>query len=300
MILRDRWIEVQKTLAQVILGKPQQIKILLSTFLAEGHALIEDRPGTGKTSLAKACAGVLGFGLQRIQCTNDLLPADIIGGHFFNRESGHFEFRAGPLFSEVILADELNRASPRTQSAFLQAMEESEISVEGKTIALPEFFFVMATQNPLDSIGVSPLPESQLDRFMVAFDLGLPESRDEQLLLLEKEPIGEKIKRLSGMLTSEELRASRQAVRLIHGSETLSQYTVQVLEKSRQLFYGVSPRAGRQWWHLSQAWAYLSGRDYLLPEDLQATAIYALTHRMDRDPQREKVFRLLESVKAPL
>jgi MoxR-like ATPase len=275
------------TLETVILGKPQQIRLCLGCLLARGHLLIEDVPGVGKTTLAHALAHVLGLAWQRVQFTSDLLPADIIGVSVFDRASQRFNFRRGPIFTQLLLADEVNRASPRTQSALLEAMEERQVSVDGTTYALPEPFFVVATQNPHEQLGTYALPESQLDRFLMRVTLGYPDAGHERELLRG----GERRELLAGMapaLSAVQVLAVQRAVRAVHVADALLDYAQALIARTRErsdLKLGLSPRAGQGLIRAAQAWAYLASRTAVLPDDVQAVLPAVVAHRLERrDP----------------
>jgi len=278
---------VLAALETVILGKPGQIRLCLACLLARGHLLIEDVPGVGKTTLAHALAHVLGLAWQRVQFTSDLLPADIIGVSVFDRASQRFDFRQGPIFTQLLLADEVNRASPRTQSALLEAMEERQVSVDGTTYALPEPFFVVATQNPHEQLGTYALPESQLDRFLMRVTLGYPDAAHERELLRG----GERRELLPGMpaaLSAAGVAAVQRAVRAVHVADALLDYTQRLIARSRErtdLKIGLSPRAGQGLVRAAQAWAYLDARQAVLPEDVQAVLPAVVAHRLEaREP----------------
>jgi len=279
-----RALEVLET---VILGKPEQIRLCVACLLARGHLLIEDVPGVGKTTLAHALAHVLGLAWQRVQFTSDLLPADIIGVSVFDRSSQRFNFRQGPVFTQLLLADEVNRASPRTQSALLEAMEERQVSADGTTYALPEPFFVVATQNPHEQLGTFALPESQLDRFLMRVTLGYPDVAHERALLRG----GERRELLAGipavLSPAGVLRLQRQ-VRTLHVAEALLDYVQSLVARTRErpdLKLGLSPRAAQGLIRAAQAWAYLAGRPAVLPEDVQAVLPPVVAHRLEpHDP----------------
>jgi MoxR-like ATPase len=278
---------VLSALETVILGKSQQIRLCLACLLARGHLLIEDVPGVGKTTLAHALAHVLGLVWQRVQFTSDLLPADIIGVSVFDRASQRFNFRRGPIFTQLLLADEVNRASPRTQSALLEAMEERQVSADGTTYALPEPFFVVATQNPHEQLGTYALPESQLDRFLMRVTLGYPDVAHERELLRG----GERREMLPGIapaLTAAGVLGVQRAVRAVHVADTLLDYAQALIARTRErsdLKLGLSPRAGQGLIRAAQAWAYLDARAAVLPEDLQAVLPAVVAHRLERrDP----------------
>ena len=275
---------VLDSLQTVILGKAPQIRLCLACLLARGHLLIEDVPGVGKTTLAHALAHLLGLAWQRVQFTSDLLPADIIGVSIFDRASQRFHFRQGPIFTQLLLADEVNRASPRTQSALLEAMEERQVSADGTTYALPEPFFVVATQNPHEQLGTFALPESQLDRFLMRVTLGYPDAEHERQLLKG----GERRELLPGMppaLDAGGVLAMQRAVRGVHVGEALLDYSQALIARTREradLKLGLSPRAGQGLIRAAQAWAYLAGRTAVLPEDVQAVLPAVVAHRLER------------------
>jgi MoxR-like ATPase len=267
---------------QVILGKERQIRLAMACILARGHLLIEDVPGVGKTTLSHALARLLGLDYQRIQFTSDLLPADIIGVAIFDRESSTFRFHAGPIFAQIILADEINRASPKAQSALLEAMEERQVTAEGETRALPEPFFVIATQNPLHQVGTFPLPESQLDRFLMRINLGYPDAKAERELLkgVERREI---ISQLEPAMSSEQLMDLQKAVPAMQVSEALLDYVQQLINYTRhspRFTQGLSPRAGVAILRAAQAWAMMEGRRQVLPEDVQAILPAVVGHRL--------------------
>jgi MoxR-like ATPase len=268
--------------SRVILGKEDQIRLAVACLLAGGHLLIEDLPGVGKTTLAHVLAKVMGLNFHRIQFTSDLLPADIIGVSVYDRASGSFKFHPGPVFSQLILADEVNRATPKTQSALLEAMEEHQVTVEGETRALPEPFFVIATQNPSNQIGTFPLPESQLDRFLIRLELGYP-GRAAERALLAGEDRRAMVVDLPPMLEPHQLVAWQAQVRTIHASGALIDYVQALVEQSRQspLYEsGLSPRAALALLNAARAWAFLAGRDKVIPEDVQAVLPGVAGHRL--------------------
>ncbi|MBY0578438.1 MAG: AAA family ATPase [Burkholderiales bacterium] len=268
--------------ASVVLGKERQIRLALAAMLARGHLLIEDLPGVGKTTLAHAISSSMGLEFRRVQFTSDMLPADILGVSIFDRETGDFKFHPGPIFANLILADEINRTTPKTQSALLEAMEEGQVTVEGETRPLPEPFFVIATQNPVDQVGTFPLPESQLDRFMMRIQLGYPDPEAERLLL-QGSSRKEIISRLSPRMERAELHLLQEKVRQIRASSALIDYLQAILKYSRtnpEFMNGLSPRAGLALLAASRAWAYLAGRDMVLPEDVQAVLASVVDHRL--------------------
>jgi MoxR-like ATPase len=273
-----------ETLQTVILGKPEQIRLCMACLLARGHLLIEDVPGVGKTTLAHALAHVLGLAWQRVQFTSDLLPADIIGVSVFDRSNQRFNFRHGPLFTQLLLADEVNRASPRTQSALLEAMEERQVSADGTTYALPDPFFVVATQNPHEQLGTFALPESQLDRFLMRVTLGYPDAAHERALLRGGER-RELLAAIAPALSAAAVLRLQRLVRGVHIADTLLDYTQSLIARTREradLKLGLSPRAGQGLIRAAQAWAYLSARPAVLPEDVQAVLPAVIAHRLER------------------
>lgn len=269
-------------LEHIILGKEKAVRLCLTCLLARGHLLMEDVPGVGKTTLAHALAKGMGLGFQRIQFTSDLLPADILGAAVFERDSGGFRFHPGPIFSHIVLADEINRASPKAQSALLEAMEEGQVSVEGETRPLPKPFFVIATQNPTEQVGVFPLPESQLDRFLMRIRLGYPTHAAERELLSGRDR-RELLADLCPILDAEALLAAQAMVRAVKVSEALLDYLQALIAASRndpRFAEGLSPRGGLALKHAAQAWAWLEGRDFVLPEDVQSVLPAVIGHRL--------------------
>ena len=267
---------------KIILGKDDVIRLALTCLLARGHLLIEDLPGVGKTTLAHVLANTLGLGYQRIQFTSDLLPADILGLSIYNRDNGEFSFHPGPIFNQIILADEVNRATPRAQSALLEAMEEQQVTVEGQTRPLPSPFFVIATQNPSTQVGTFPLPESQLDRFMMRIELGYPDSKAERDLLTGQDR-RDLLHNLKPVILPAQLVAMQKHANHIHVSSALLDYLQDILEYSRQsgdYLTGLSPRAGLAALHCSRAWALMQGRGHVLPEDIQAVLPSIIGHRL--------------------
>ncbi len=286
--------------SQFILGKEHQIKLAIACLLARGHLLIEDVPGVGKTILSHVLARTLGLEFNRIQFTSDLLPADIIGVSVYERDSSAFKFHPGPIFSQVILADEINRATPKTQSALLEAMEEQQVTVEGQTYALPQPFFVIATQNPAHQIGTFPLPESQLDRFLMVLSLGYPEHNAERALLMGKER-RDMLPEIKPVITPQQLLELQEQVKGVHASEALIDYIQALLAFSRQSpFYlaGLSPRAGLALLGAARAWALLNNRDHVMPEDVQALLPYVAAHRLQAAD--EQGARSVEALVRPL
>ena len=292
---------------QVILGKPRQIRLALTCLLARGHLLIEDLPGVGKTMLAHGLARSLGLQFQRIQFTSDMLPADILGVSVYQRDSGEFKFHSGPIFAQMILADEINRATPKTQSALLEAMEEQQVTIEGFTRPLPTPFFVIATQNPAYQIGTFSLPESQLDRFLMRIQLGYPDAQAERGLLsgVERREI---VAKLSPQMEAAELLALQQQVKEVFISPALLDYVQAILHHTREsarYMHGLSPRAGLSLLAAARAWALLDGRGAVIPEDVQAVLPGVASHRLQsvQDVQTsngDKLTReLIEAVPIP-
>ncbi len=274
-----RLIEVA---GQVILGKETQVRLALACLIARGHLLIEDLPGVGKTTLAHVLGRALGLHFQRIQFTSDMLPADIIGVSVYERDSGTFKFHPGPIFAQVILADEVNRATPKTQSALLEAMEEHQVTVEGETRKLPEPFFVIATQNPSEHVGTFPLPESQLDRFLMRIELGYPD-RDAERALLAGSDRRDMLATLEPCMSPAELVEQQSNAQRVHVAPALLDYVQAIVEHTRRspdYVAGLSPRAALALVHSARAWALLEGRDKVIPEDVQAVLPGVAAHRL--------------------
>jgi len=300
---------VLRALDSIILGKSEAVRLALSCLLARGHLLIEDVPGVGKTTLAHALAQVLGLSWQRVQFTSDLLPADILGVSVFDRAAQKFEFRPGPVFTQLLLADEVNRASPRTQSALLEAMEERQVSVDGVTHALPEPFFVVATQNPHEQLGTYALPESQLDRFLLRIELGYPDAQHERQLL------GEEDRRLvlgrtAPVMDAGTLMAQQREAAAVHVAPALLDYVqalVAATRERRDVRLGLSPRAAQGLVRAARAWALLAGRNAAIPDDVQAVWNAVALHRLElrqsaeggREPRAALLRAILESVPVP-
>jgi MoxR-like ATPase len=294
-------------LNSILLGKDRAVRLAVTCLLARGHLLIEDLPGVGKTTFAHALARVLGLRFQRVQFTSDLLPADVIGVSVFDRERSSFEFRRGPIFAQLLLADEVNRATPKAQSALLEAMEERQVTVDGVTHALPEPFFVVATQNPSYQIGTDPLPESQLDRFLMRIELGYPDPLHERELLRGRD----RRSLLAGLqpaLSVEALKALQAAVPTLHVADPLLDYVQALVRHTRDSGHfeaGLSPRAAIALLRASQAWALLHGRSGVLPEDVQAVARAVVGHRLqlrsavDGDAATDLDGLLLQAVPVP-
>ena len=297
--------EVAAVLAQlnrVILGKDAQIRLCLACLLARGHLLIEDIPGVGKTTLAHALAKTLGLSFQRVQFTSDLLPADVLGVSIFDRETGKFRFQRGPIFAQLVLADEINRASPKAQSALLEAMEERQVTLDEQTMPLPEPFFVIATQNPQEQVGTFPLPESQLDRFLMRVHLGYPAAAAERELLsgVDRRDL---VNSLGTVVSVEVLRKLQQGVLEIHVAPALLGYVQALVAHTRSaadLSRGLSPRAAIGLLRAARAWALVAGRSTVIPEHVQAVFAAVVEHRVgQRDSGPAAVGRLLEAVPVP-
>ncbi|MFN7692910.1 MAG: AAA family ATPase [Burkholderiales bacterium] len=275
-------LQAQKQISTVIKGKSAQVADCLACLVAGGHLLIEDLPGVGKTTLAQALSMTLGLRFSRTQFTADLLPSDLLGVNIFEREAQRFVFKPGPVFAQVLLADEINRAGPKTQSALLEAMEERQVTVEGESHALPAPFFVIATQNPSEQLGTYPLPESQLDRFLMTIRLGYPDRAAERELLSGADG-REMLSGLQSVMLPAQLQAAQQAARSIAVSPALLDYLQALLEATRNGHWfveGLSPRAGLAWLRAAKAKALMAGRAHVSPEDLQATAVLVLAHRL--------------------
>src|SRR5436190_24227137 len=303
--MKSRIEALVSQVSEIIVGKEDAVRLAVACLLARGHLLIEDLPGVGKTTLAHALARSLGLDFRRIQFTSDLLPADIVGNSIFNRDEQRFVFHAGPLFSQVVMTDEINRATPKTQSALLEAMEEMHVTIDGVTHPLPAPFFVIATQNPQHQIGTFPLPESQLDRFLMRIELGVPDRAAERTMLLGLDR-RELLRKVEPVMAGDALTEIQDSVRNVHASAALLDYLQDLLDASRQRHItGLSPRAGLALLHASQAWALMNGRDMVLPEDIQAVGIAVMAHRLGHDIEqpgqsgRTLADNLLHSVPVP-
>lgn len=287
---------------RVILGKDLQIRLCFACLLARGHLLLEDLPGVGKTTLAHALAKTLGLSFQRVQFTSDLLPGDVLGVSIYDRESGTFRFQRGPIFSQLVLADEINRASPKAQSALLEAMEEHQVTLDGRTMPLPEPFFVIATQNPQDQVGTFPLPESQLDRFLMCVHLGFPAPAAERELLcgVDRRALVDSLQSVVSIKDLETLQLEAQGV---HVAPALLDYVQALVSHTRNAAadsVGMSPRAAIGLLRAARAWAFIAGRDSVIPEHVQQVFASVVEHRIrQRDGRPSAVTRLLEAVPIP-
>jgi MoxR-like ATPase len=267
---------------RVIVGKADQTRLVAVALLADGHVLVDDVPGVAKTLLVRTVSAALGLSFSRVQCTADLLPADVTGSMIFDQRQGEFEFRPGPLFANVVLADEINRATPRTQSAFLEAMEERGVTVDGVTHSLPRPFMMLATQNPVELRGTFPLPEAQVDRFLLRLRMGYP-SRDEEKLMLERFRSGDPLAEVRAVAVADALPEARAAVRAVHVAGDVANYIVAIAQATREsplIKLGASPRASLYLQRAAQAAAALSGRDYVIPDDVQDLIAPVLAHRL--------------------
>lgn len=303
-------VAVKSNIGRVLVGKDAVIELALAAVLSGGHVLVEDVPGIGKTTLARSLAESLRCSFRRIQCTTDLMPSDITGVHYYNQKSSEFEFRPGPILAQVILADEINRATPRTQSALLEAMAEGQITVDDRTMPLPVPFLLIATQNPIELEGTFPLPEAQLDRFMLRLRLGYPDETDEGLMLARfnsANPMDE----MEAVASGDDIVEGQQRVKEIYVDSVLSNYVVRLVQATRahdDVELGASPRATLGLYRCSQAFAAIRGRSYVTPDDVKVIAPYALSHRTILTPQarlrgrtaEDVVLELLSKVEVPI
>ncbi len=289
---------LRENIQKVIVGKPDIIDLALIAVICEGHLLLEDVPGTGKTTLAKTIAASLGCSFRRVQFTPDLLPSDLTGIYYFNQKEQEFEFRPGPLMAQILLADEINRATPRTQSALLEAMQERQVTVDIATHNLPRPFLVMATQNPIELEGTFPLPEAQLDRFLMKVTLGYPDVASENAMLLRFER-SDPLETLESVVNPQDILQMQEDVRTVRVEETVRQYIVNVCRATRlhdDIMLGASPRATLALYRTCQARAALNGRDFVIPDDVKQMAPYVLTHRLVVNPQTRLRGRVPEDV----
>lgn len=279
--MRTEFHAVVRALSQRVIGKTEQIKLAVTCLLADGHLLIEDLPGMGKTTLSHSLANTFGMAFARVQFTSDLLPSDMLGVNMFDKGSQQFIFREGPIFNQLLLADEINRASPKTQSALLEAMEEKQVSIDGTTYPLPSPFFVIGTQNPSYQSGTYPLPESQLDRFLMRISLGYPNWEAEKAMLQAGSQ--RQLDIIESLMSADTLRQHQHAVGQIHASDDVLTYVLRLVTRSREDSHypnPLSPRATKALLHAARAWAYLHERDYVVPEDVQAIFIAVAEHRL--------------------
>jgi MoxR-like ATPase len=283
---------------KVIIGKREQIELLLVAMLCQGHVLLEDVPGTGKTMLARSMAASMGISFKRLQCTPDLLPGDITGVSIFLQHESRFEFRPGPLFVNILLADEINRATPRTQSALLEAMQERQVTIEGEPRLLPRPFLVLATQNPIEFEGTFPLPEAQLDRFLMRLQLGYP-SPDHEREIIRSQKYGHPIETLASVVDGQELLGLSRHISDVHVDESLAEYILKLVQATRQhpdLSLGASPRGSLALYKTSQALAALKGRSYVIPDDIKILAPLTLAHRLILKPESQLRGRTVHTV----
>jgi len=305
-LISETFEKIVYRVGEVVLGKEKQVRLALTCLFAGGHLLIEDLPGIGKTTLAKVLSRCLGLDFQRIQFTSDMLPGDILGISVFEQKSGRFVFHPGPIFTQVLLADEINRATPKTQSALLEAMEERQATVEGRTRALENPFFVIATQNPMEQSGTYPLPESQLDRFLMRIRIGYPNRASEKDLLKQGET-RTKLDRMTACLAPGDVLRIQEKIDRVHQSDALLEYVQDLLDFTRNssnFMVGLSPRAGLALLRAARSWAALNGRDHALPEDLQMVMPYVAGHRLRSadtysEFSRNQLAELLKKVPIP-
>jgi len=291
--MQNQFHEIVEQISAVVLGKEDQIRLALTCLFAKGHLLIEDIPGIGKTTLAKALSRCLGLHFRRVQFTSDLLPGDVLGTSIFDRKQSAFIFHPGPVFTQVLLADEINRATPKTQSALLEAMEEQQVTIEGETRGLENPFFVIATQNPLEQYGTFPLPESQLDRFLMRIELGYPD-RIAENKLLKKGQVKDLLGEMPACILPEHVVEIQNHINAVHLSDPLLNYIQDILDFTRtsdHFHVGLSPRAGMAIIQASQSWAYINNRDYALPEDVQHIMPWVVGHRLRSKESLEELPR---------
>lgn len=301
--MTEKLQSIRENVAKVMIGKEEVTKLLLTSMVAGGHVLLEDVPGTGKTVLAKTLAKSMGCKFDRVQFTPDLLPSDVTGLSYFNQEKSAFVFKEGPVFTNLLLADEINRATPRTQSSLLECMAERQVTVDGVTRALEEPFFVIATQNPVETLGCFPLPEAQMDRFLMKIYMGRL-SEEEERQMLDRFIVEEPLQKIEAVVTREEIQALQAACKEVHVHADLRDYMVHLVQATRKSDTGVSPRGTLALLRASQGYAMIEGRDYVVPEDIKTVAPYVLCHRMiseaeDEAGRRAFIAQLLQSVELP-
>lgn len=306
--MRENILRIKENMKKVIIGKDEVMDLVLTALLSGGHVLLEDLPGTGKTVLAKSLARSMDSSFRRVQFTPDLLPSDVTGLHYFNQKEGEFQFREGPVFTQILLADEINRATPRTQASLLECMEERQVTIDGETRKLDDIFFVIATQNPIESAGTFPLPEAQMDRFFMKLSMGFPD-KEEELAILNRFQKAEPLKTLEPVCTKAEIQEAMKEIQEIYVHPELKQYLVDLAAASRQdgeLLYGVSPRGTLALFKGIRAYAWLKGRDYVVPEDVKLLAPAVLSHRLvlsgagDSGAERRIMERILNRVNVPV
>ena len=289
---------LEENIEKVFIGKKEVVRLALTAFFGEGHLLLDDVPGVGKTLLGQALARSLNATFSRIQFTSDLLPSDVVGGEVYRQKTQDFQFIPGPIFANIVLADEVNRTPPRTQSATLEAMSERQVSADGKTYALPDPFFVVATENPVEFEGVYPLPESQLDRFMMRLSVGYPD-RESELTILDVCGKGNALASLKPVLSLEQVKEIREAVKEVKLDPAIANYLLDVVDATRassELLVGASPRASLTFARAARSLALISGRDYVVPDDVKQVAVYVLAHRLiPKNNRREDSRRVVES-----
>lgn len=300
---------ISENIQKVILGKKDEIELAILALLSKGHILLEDVPGVGKTVLAKSLAASLGCSFKRIQFTPDLLPSDVIGVSIYNQKTGEFEYRPGPIIAQVVLADEINRATPKTQSALLEAMEEKQVTVDGVTHSLPDPFLVIATENPIEYEGTFPLPEAQLDRFLIRMAIGYPDKSDE-ISVLESQHIRHPLEELSQVVSPADILEAQEAVKSVYVDRLISEYIVNITSATREhpdVYLGASPRGSLGIYRVAQARAAISGRDYVIPDDVKSVVLPVLSHRIILNPSARMrevttesvISNVLESVTVP-
>ena len=280
--LQEKVAQLKDTVHRVIVGKDATVDFIITALLADGHVLLEDVPGTGKTKLARTLAAALGVSFSRIQFTPDLLPTDLTGLHVFDQQKQQFVLHKGPVFTNILLADEINRATPRTQSGLLECMEEHQVTLDGEQMTLAAPFFVLATQNPIETAGTFPLPEAQMDRFMMKLSMGLPE-KEEELQILQRFMRDDPMEQVEAVITGEELLEMRREAMEVYVTPVLLEYLVDIVEQTRKeerINMGVSPRGSLAYVRAARAYAYIQGRDYVNPDDIKALAVPVLAHRL--------------------